>query len=660
MTSARRIMTSLLWYSGFSIGLLTPLPAEAIKVLDYNILNYPAASGALREDEFRTIMTAIHPDILVVQEVTGATSAGMNQFLNNVLNVAYPGEYAVGPWFNGPDTNNALFYRTSAITFVSADTIQTELRAIAEYVVRPAGYSATAAQLRVYSMHLKASQGTAEEAQRLREATVLRNYTNTLPAGTHFIYAGDFNVYTSTEDGYQKLIGSEADNDGRAFDPINTPGSWHDNGAFAPIHTQSPKTASNPYGGATGGMDDRFDFQLISAALQDGEGLSYVTDTYKCYGNDGQHFNLAINAAPTIPEGATMANALHEASDHMPLVMEVQVPARVNVVASLNLGTVIVGGVASANLAVSNSAVAPADELSYSFAAAPVGFTAPGGSFAANAGAPANNHSIGMTTGSAGMKNGNLTLNSDDVDTPAKVIALSGTVLNHAVPSVAANPPATADTVDFGSMPPGGFNDIDIAVHNAGYGSLQALLNVYNASVTGPDASRFSIVGGFSAGNVGALPAEYSLHFDDTGAATSSTYSATLTFSTRDQQGLSGATNLSNLTFELTAHVAGQTGVPDVGAPPARTVLAGNYPNPFQPRTTIAFDLATPGPVRLDIFDISGRLVARLFDGEMGTGRFTLEWNGTDSRGNRVNSGVYFYRLEAGSYTATRTMTFMK
>jgi endonuclease/exonuclease/phosphatase family metal-dependent hydrolase len=660
MISPRRLLTSLCWYTGFSVGLLTPLPAEAIKVLNYNILNYPAASGELREDEFRTIMTAIHPDILVVQEVTGTTNAGMNQFLNNVLNVAFPGEYAAGTWFNGPDTDNALFYRTSAVTFVSADTLQTELRAIAEYVVRPAGYSSTAANLRVFSMHLKASSTSEDQAQRLREVTILRNYANTLPAGTHFIYAGDFNIQSSTEDSYEKMLADEADDDGRAFDPINTPGSWNNNASFAAVHTQSPKSASNPYGGATGGMDDRFDFQLVSAALLDGEGLSYVPGTYKCYGNDGLHFNLAINAPPTIPEGAAMANALHEASDHMPVIMEVQVPAKVNVVASLNIGTAIVGGVASANLAVSNSAVAPADELSYSFAAAPVGFTAPGGSFAANVGAGANNHSIGMTTGSAGMKNGNLTLNSDDVDTPAKVIALSGTVLNHAVPSVAANPPATADTVDFGSMPPGGFNDMDIAVHNAGYGSLQALLNVYNAAFTGPDASRFSIVGGFSAGNVGAQPAEYSLHFDDAGAAPSSTYMATLTFSTRDQQDLSGATNLANLTFELTAHVAGQTGVPDVGAPPARTVLAGNYPNPFQPRTTIAFDLATPGSVRLDIFDISGRLVTRLFEGEMGTGRFTLTWDSTDSRGNRVNSGVYFYRLEAGSYTATRTMTFMK
>jgi hypothetical protein len=240
------------------------------------------------------------------------------------------------------------------------------------------------------------------------------------------------------------------------------------------------------------------------------------------------------------------------------------------------------------------------------------------------------------------------------------LVALSGTVLNHAVPSVAATPVALADTVDFGTMAPGGFFDIDISAHNAGYGSLQALLNIYGASITGTDAARFSIVGGFSPGNVGASAAEYSLHFDDSGATPSTTYTAMLTFTTRDQQDLSGATNLSSLTYHLTATVAGQTGIPEAGAPPARTVLAGNYPNPFQPRTTIAFDLATPGPVRLDIFDIRGRLVTRLYEGEMGTGRFTLRWDGVDSRGNSVAAGIYFYRLEAGSYTATKSMTLMR
>jgi endonuclease/exonuclease/phosphatase family metal-dependent hydrolase len=660
MLSSRRFVSLLVSYTGFVLGLMTPLPASAVKIVNYNILNNPSASGAAREDEFRTIMTAVHPDILIVQEVTGTTSAGMNQFLNNVLNNVFPGEYAAATWINGPDTNNSLFFRTALFDLISTDTLDTELRAIHEYVLRPDGYASSTANLRIYSMHLKAGSSSDDQAQRLREASVLRNYANvTFTTATNFIYAGDFNIQSSTESSYQRFIGSEADNDGRAFDPINTPGSWNNNASFAAIHTQSPKTAANPYGGATGGMDDRFDFQLISTALQDNEGLSYISGTYDCYGNDGQHFNLAIDALPVIPEGAAMAGALEEASDHMPVVMELQVPAKVSVVASLNFGTVIVGGTApQQNLAVSNGATAPADELSYTLTA-PAGFTAPGGSFAANAGAPANNHTVSMLTGSAGNKNGNLSVNSDDVDFPSKTVTLSGTVLAHAVPSVVSAPPATADTVDFGSQAVGNFVDIDIAVHNSGYTSLQALLNVYAANITGPDAARFSILGGFSPANVGGTAAEYSIHFDDTGA-TPAVYTADLVFNTRDQQGLSGAVNLSDVTFHLVAEVTGQTGVPEIGTPPAITRLVGNYPNPFRPHTTIAFDLATSESVRLEIFDVSGRLVTRLFDGSMDRGHFTLAWNGTDDRGVAVGAGIYFYRLETSSYSAVKSMTLLR
>jgi hypothetical protein len=348
-----------------------------------------------------------------------------------------------------------------------------------------------------------------------------------------------------------------------------------------------------------------------------------------------------------------MATALYNSSDHMPVSMEVQVPARVNAVMALNFGTVIVGAVASQMLNVSNGAIAPADELSYSLAA-PAGFTAPGGGFAANAGAPGNNHSIGMLTVTPGNKNGNLTINSDDVDFPAKTVALSGTVLAHAVPVMASMDPA-----DFGSHPVGMFSDQPVDVGNSGYTSLQARLEVYGAAFGGPDAARFSIAGGFSPGLVGSTPASYSVHFDDTGASTG-TYTATLTFQTRDEQGIPGATNLADVAYSLTAEVTSQTGTPEPGAAPAVTRLVGNHPNPFNPSTVIAFEIARPGPVRLSIFDVRGRLVARLVDRPMETGRFEIPWDGRDGSGAATGSGVYYYRLEAQGYLKTQSMVMAK
>ncbi|TPW11257.1 MAG: hypothetical protein FD129_1712, partial [bacterium] len=137
-------------------------PARAVKIMDYNILNFPSATGAAREDEFRTILAAVHPDVLVVQEVTGTTNAGMNQFLANVLNTQFPGEYAAGDWIHGSDTNNALYYRTAAFDYISADTIGTPLRAIHHFVLRPDGYASSTANLHVYSAHLKASATQAD------------------------------------------------------------------------------------------------------------------------------------------------------------------------------------------------------------------------------------------------------------------------------------------------------------------------------------------------------------------------------------------------------------------------------------------------------------------------------------------------------------------
>ncbi len=96
-------------------------------------------------------------------------------------------------------------------------------------------------------------------------------------------------------------------------------------------------------------------------------------------------------------------------------------------------------------------------------------------------------------------------------------------------------------------------------------------------------------------------------------------------------------------------------------AVPKRTVLFQNAPNPFNPATTIRFDLARDGHVRLRIYDVAGRLVRTLVD-EKRAAAFghTAVWNGMDDAGQRASSGVYFYRLEAGTYMATRKLIMLK
>jgi endonuclease I len=88
--------------------------------------------------------------------------------------------------------------------------------------------------------------------------------------------------------------------------------------------------------------------------------------------------------------------------------------------------------------------------------------------------------------------------------------------------------------------------------------------------------------------------------------------------------------------------------------------LSGNAPNPFNPSTTIRFELPHRGNVRLSVYDLSGRLVAVLVDGVLGPGLHDAVWTGRDGHGVPVGSGVYFCRMEAEGFTGTTKMVLLK
>lgn len=93
---------------------------------------------------------------------------------------------------------------------------------------------------------------------------------------------------------------------------------------------------------------------------------------------------------------------------------------------------------------------------------------------------------------------------------------------------------------------------------------------------------------------------------------------------------------------------------------PLVTRLQDAYPNPFNPRTTIAFDLAKSGQVSVGVFDLAGRLVNQLLDESVAAGHHKVTWQGRDSRGQNAAAGVYFVRLKAANITDTRRMTLVK
>ena len=104
-------------------------------------------------------------------------------------------------------------------------------------------------------------------------------------------------------------------------------------------------------------------------------------------------------------------------------------------------------------------------------------------------------------------------------------------------------------------------------------------------------------------------------------------------------------------------HGAGRGEVPEA---PLATYLDQNFPNPFNPETNIYFGLKQPADVSLKIYDVSGRLVRTLVREGRPAGIYKETWDGIDNRGASVASGVYFYKLKAGSFSDTRKMVLAR
>jgi hypothetical protein len=83
--------------------------------------------------------------------------------------------------------------------------------------------------------------------------------------------------------------------------------------------------------------------------------------------------------------------------------------------------------------------------------------------------------------------------------------------------------------------------------------------------------------------------------------------------------------------------------------------LEQNYPNPFNPSTTFSFNLPTKSFVSLKVFDLIGREAATIFSGELSAGSYTKKWNAAN-----MSSGIYFYRLQAGSFIETKKLVLLK
>ncbi|MGA1017379.1 MAG: endonuclease/exonuclease/phosphatase family protein [Phycisphaerales bacterium] len=473
-----------------AIGIATPASAQ-VRSVSWNLarLNGDATAigevlATLAEDDRPGF--AVAPAILVFQEITSQSLSEVEQI---VAASAPDGiEYQLATWTSSPSEDGSggaatLFFRTDLLEEVAADHRDLSTgagRQTDRWRLRLVDYPDDLGTVWVYGSHLKASSGSDNEAQRLAGAEVIRTDIASLPADSMVILAGDLNFYSNSEDGYQHLI---AGGDGGLEDPLGT-GSWSGQGNSIK-HTQSPRDAAG--GGLVGGsLDDRFDFQLVAAALLDDRGLDLIPGTYRSVGNDGNHYNEAINAGTNtyFPGEATrsdaLADALFDASDHVPVAVDLRLPGIL--VASLDdaIGRVIRNSTVPIDVVLANAAPA---ETSAGSLPIEVEVTAVEGAFGtASATAP-----LLPQTATAALQLDTSMVGEIDVLVVAEAgdgvanrvfpMQAQATVIRPAVPSLRADAPVEEILVEV-EVPAGSPIEIGIEIFNLGYGPLQSVLEI--------------------------------------------------------------------------------------------------------------------------------------------------------------------------------------
>jgi endonuclease/exonuclease/phosphatase family metal-dependent hydrolase len=630
-------------------------PAHALRVATWNLLGYDDTAVPSRRPQMIQVVPGLNPDVMIVQELFTSTAADS---FANLLKATMPGRV----WKGGSSTfilgtQSAMYYDSLKVSISNLTAVTTGgPRQVLVALVRPVGYLANAASFRLYSVHFKAGDGAggvsppSDSSQRTLECTNLRNTLNAAPAGTNLLVGGDTNFYGSFETGYTRLTESQADNDGRMKDPQTISGLWN-NPAFAPLHSQSPCAGAGCIG-SSGGMDDRFDIVFSSFSLNDGQGLDMVSGSlpngYGPYGNDGLHYNDSIDGGGiNTAVGPTVATALRLSSDHLPVIATLQLPAKLACSNRVDFGDVIVGGNAVGGLMVDDLPPPPAATLSYSLVA-PAGFSAPSGTLNNAAASPPDLVFLGMNTATVGVKTGTLTVNSNDLDTTAKSVPLSGRVLAHAVPSLDSSATTTVRALDFGTVDQNSVTEHALRLFNRGYSPLQARLvrtTEYVAQipvvlVSEPHTS--SSGPGFSFTGPPATPitdaATYAITFDATGGAPGQPYAAELRIAPADEP-LPGALAYDTLRVSLSATIRDNGGV---GGLPTVLRFAPPAPNPVHGVSRFAFDLPEAAAVSLAIYDAGGRRMAQLASGDWPAGRHHLDWRAVRDDGRAIPAGLYF------------------
>lgn len=317
---------------------------ETITVMQYNLLEYgnyqsgfadcyETNNNTQRKDEcIRTLMDYVKPDILTVCEF-GATQALLDNFMRHNL----PDYWQSDDIINYAHSNiiNHIFYDSRKMALKKHVALRTNPRdtdVYELYMKTPSLVAGDTIKLVCIVAHPKAGMNYQSERRALMQ--VAMDYVNTHYADDNVLIMGDFNMYRASETGYQLLTRTYSNPNVLFVDPLANAGGvgeWNNNIQFAPFHTQSTRRYSDECF-SSGGLDDRFDFILMSDEIYMGfNRIKYLNESFHAVGNDGRHFDQSIDQNGNDAVPPVVAEALFDGSDHLPVTMKLSVFAHLDV-----------------------------------------------------------------------------------------------------------------------------------------------------------------------------------------------------------------------------------------------------------------------------------------------------------------------------------------
>lgn len=676
-------------------------------------------SYTFRDQYFRTVLDSVNPDILSAVEFNDNTSAAPDTFLTDVLNYSTPGLYQMGTFIGDTDyvntsyvhsDANVVYYKPSKFTFISSKIIIRD--------AQPSGTNhpsyeyqlynnLTGNKIVIYGVHL--TSGTGATSTRNANADTIRSYSDALPAGSYFISAGDYNFYNGgTEPAFSTLLNTG--NPGYFIDPLglSNTNNWTSSGYYQ-YYTLATRTTSFANGESTG-LLYRLDIILNSQSIVDPGGVTYISSSYTTFGNDGNHYKKSVNSGTNTAVSSAVADALYYASDHLPVYADYTfaIPATIN--------PPYQGSIAFTQVGVSDGTSGHDDEIEFvtlyrmdltklkitnNIVNADGTLGSGGGTYDLN--------STGWTDVPAGTRvrlgknltndnstsdgllvfNGNGSSNLPTFGSTGgnQVIAYTGLSssptyiagLNWGASgwSSTSNAPGTSSDLALGNYNYYYFNgtltgtlyaDRNNLVDPINWSSSSTWVDYYYqplpvelSSFTGKIDKGISELNwrtetevnnygfevqrsqnkmlwtqiGFVVGNGNSnSPKNYS--YIDKSVPSGKVYYRLKQIDNDGRYAYSSTIELNN---DISPEV----------------VLSQNFPNPFNPVSTIEYSIPTNGFLSLKVYDVLGREVATLVNGQENAGKHSVQFDGSN-----LASGIYLYVLTMNNFVLSKKMNLLK